>query len=152
MANRPWHYDLPWNSVRSGYRWMRRTFFTVSKPDGPYFVVDADLDELRELFGVRSHAPNWEFSYNYQGEDLNLARVFYDPNRGPDGVDWWQYHVRAFERDDGLVEFTGHVEPEPTEHAKPHLRGTGYDTSEAMDEFGRTLDAVPAIDVVEDPR
>jgi len=101
MANRPWHYDLPWNSVRSGYRWMRRTFFTVSKPDG---------------------------------------------------VDWWQYHVRAFERDDGLVEFTGHVEPEPTEHAKPHLRGTGYDTSEAMDEFGRTLDAVPAIDVVEDPR
>jgi len=150
---RPWHYDLPWNAFRSAYRWMRRTLFTKERHDErPHFVVDADLDELRELFGARSYAPNWEFSYNYRGEDLNLARVFYDPNRGPDGVVWWQYHVRGWVRDDGLVELAGHVEAEPTEHPKPHLRGESWATGEAIDEFGRVLDSVPAIEVVDDPR
>jgi hypothetical protein len=33
-------------------------------------------------------------------------------------IEWWQVHVRAWERDDGRTVLRAHWEPEPTEHPR----------------------------------
>jgi hypothetical protein len=105
-------------------------------------TVDAGLDEIRHALGRQSWAPNWEYSYYKRGEDLNLARVEYgsEPIRVGTGVDWWQAHVRGWERDDVVV-LRAHYEPEPTEHPKAHLDGVGHSIETGMQRLRDALDA-----------
>lgn len=151
-----WHEDLPWLQFRRLYRRMRRRFFTAPRPEGNYFLVDGrflaegsdiaaqrNVEAIEETLGSsRSYAPNWEFSYNYRGENLNLARVVHaDVEDHPD-VEWWQTHVRGWpsEQTPGSVLLRAHWEPEPTEHPHAHLDGVGYNHAYGMDLLAKHLD------------
>ena len=136
-----WHARLPWDWVRHAYRSFRRSWFTRNRPEyHEYIVVADDIDGLvpaertvLSVLGRESWSPNWEFSYNYRGEDINLAHVFYD-DREVDGdrYTWWQDHMRGWVHHDGSVWLTGHRELEPTEHAVGHLNAVGFDKDPAM--------------------
>lgn len=116
---------VPWHTIRQVYRSVRQQFFTVPEPTTPALVVDVGPTRVEDAFGQRSFAPNWEFSYNYRGEDINLARVERVPHK-PHGVAWWQTHLRGWEQEDGTLRLRAHWEPEPTEHPIPHLSETGF--------------------------
>lgn len=142
MSKPTWHSRLPWSRLRSWYRSLRRAFFSTSEPTHrPAVTVATDLDTLRRELGRRSFAPNWEYSYHKRGEDLNLAQVVYAPHpvRVGTGLEWFQTHVRGWERD-GVVVLRAHWEPEPTEHPKPHLDGVGHSLDGGMERLKQTLD------------
>ena len=126
-----WHASLPYGWVQHAYRSFRRRFFTKERPIGTYYRVEYSPEQLRRVFGRVSAAPNWEFSYNYKGEDINLARVYYDDTQDYDMV-WWQFHLRGWEHSDGSVWMRAHYEAEPTEHPEAHLEGTGTTMDEGM--------------------
>lgn len=133
-----WHDSLPYKMFQQFYRWFRRTFFSKPRPTGTYVVVDAFVADIEESLGRDSFAPNWEFSYNKKGEDLNLARIEFD--RHPDfDVVWWQTHVRGWYHE-GELWLMAHWEPEPTEHPKPHLHGDGYDRERGRSNLKSHLD------------
>ena len=110
---------VPYPWIQSLYRSFRRELFTRPRPTGRYLVVEPDVN-VRAVLGRKSYAPNWEFSYNYRDEDINLAQVVYDNIDGYDVV-WWQTHVRGWVHDDGRTWLSGHYEAEPTEHPYEHL-------------------------------
>jgi len=141
MAKPTWHGGLPWDRLRFAYRRLRSTLFSIPEPtDRPALTVDATVDELTEALGSQSWAPNWEYSYD-KGEDLNLARVEYAPHpiRVGTGVEWWQYHVRGWPRDDVVV-LRAHYEPAPTEHPRAHLDGVGHSLEGGMQQLRDALD------------
>jgi len=122
---------IPWHLVKTTWANIRKRWFTVEPPSGDYILVDEPIEELEEIFGVAFFAPNWETSYNYRGEDLNLARVFYDdrlhknfPNVDSDVV-WWQIHVRGW-REGNKTALNAHREAEATEHPEEHINGYGF--------------------------
>jgi hypothetical protein len=133
---------VPFDTVRRGYREMRKALFTTSRHDGMYLVVDGTPEEIRTTLGARSFAPNWEFSYHERGEVLNLARVVY-AREAVDGTTyrWWQTHVRGWVNDRGEVELGAHWELEPTENGNAHIDGVGIDVERGRDILGSTLDA-----------
>ena len=110
--------EIPYTLLRHAHRDLRRTLFTKPRPTGQYVIV-ADSVDAEAVLGRQSFAPNWEFSYNYRDEDLNLARVVHDDDT-QFAVEWWQTHVRGWKHD-GYWWFRAHYEPEPTEHPKEHL-------------------------------
>ena len=137
-----WHRSLPWPFLRQLYRDFRRTFFSKPRPEGTYLrLLDVTAAEVERDLGSKYFAPNWEFSYNKRGEDLNLARIEYasHPVRAGSGVEWMQTHVRGWEQD-GFIDLGAHYEPEPTEHAKEHLGGGPFSREGGMDNLRRTLD------------
>lgn len=125
--------------IRQTFRRIRKLLFTRERPDGAYFAVHAELEEVKEALGKHSFAPNWEFSYNYRGEDLNLAQVVFHRSKRHPNIVWWQTHVRGWEADD-TVEIRGHWEPEPTEHDEAHLQGLGFEKSIGMMNLRQVLE------------
>lgn len=140
--------NVPWTLVRQAYRNFRNTYFTVSVPrhKGSNILVRADIDEVRKTFGKDSYAPNWEFSYRYEGEDLNLAKVRYSEYDHYPDIVWWQTHIRGWDVEgvDGTI-LHAHEEPEPTEHPDAHLEERGFDVSKGFDRV-RTFLTKNAID------
>ena len=163
---------VPWASLRELHWWARRALFTKDPPPGPaLFVSDAELADvdlpdfvtpppadhpaaatdpatakMRALLGVSHFAPGWRSSYNYRGEDLNLARPFFWPysaTYGPHGerCDWWQCHVRGWsdEVPDG-IELAPHIEPTPGDHPAAHAVGTGLDREPGIETLGDILE------------
>lgn len=134
---------VPWRLVRRAFRRFREVWFGIDEPSGPAFLVtprsgellyeDTEelLDALEHAFGTYSYAPNWETSYHYYGEQLNLARVVYHETEEYPGVKWWQYHVRAFRHPDGRVRLRYHFETEPTENPDAHYVEDGFEFEQA---------------------
>ncbi len=131
--------QLPFKLIRSVYRGVRKTLLTKPRPDGEYLVVTKRVPYLERLLGQHSYAPNWELSYNYRGEDLNLARVTYDRFAETD-VWWWQTHVRGWERG-GKVWLHAHYEPEPVENPRRHMTGVEHDV-DGNEQLARVLNDV----------
>lgn len=129
---------LPWNLLKRWYRLARLEWFTVGRHSGEYLVVDMEVGEVERLLGSLHFAPNWEFSYHKRGEDLNLARVSY-AGAGPDGVEWWQDHVRGWDLGDGRTALKAHWEPEPTESPRVHARGALQERESGMDALRHVL-------------
>lgn len=144
MSRPRWHRDLPWREFMRFWRWLRRAFFTSSRPEGPHLYVepgsaggDPESLLLRTL-GRRGYGPGHRFSYD-KGEDVNLRNVYRDIDRA-DGVEWWQDHVRAWITAEGGLWLSAHVEPAPEDHPKAHLDGTGASRAEGLDQLATTLD------------
>lgn len=136
-----WHRDLPWQTIRLSYRWMRRNYFQVDRQEGEYLVVPAsEIGRIEPALGQFSFAPNWEQSY-YKGEVINLARVYYDERVFDDEtILWWQTHARGFLHDDGSMWIRGHDEAEPTEYPVPHLDGVDYSIEKGLNDIAMYLD------------
>lgn len=134
-----WHSSLPWHRIRSAYRSARTAFFTAPRPEGEYILVEGmDPDGVARVYGQQSYAPNWEFSYNKRGEDVNLARVKHEPI---DGVDWWQDHLRGWHHEGVGMLLRCHWEAEPTEAPDEHLATDGWDLRRGMINARRVLEA-----------
>lgn len=135
------HTNWPWHTVQRAYSRFRSRFFTVDRPPEKYFRVDATKNEIEYEFGIRSWAPNWEFSYNKRGERINLARVVYEPRKiNGEEYTWWQAHVRGWQMPNGRFDLGGHWETEPTEHPTAHLNGVGWDRNRGMENIKTVLD------------
>lgn len=136
-----WHAGLPWQRLKAWYRRGRSHIFRAPRPRGRYVRVPLGVGpNLREVFGRRYYAPNWETSYYKRGEVLNLARVEYDP-REVDGTEyrWWQTHVRGWLHSDSMW-LSAHYELEPTEHPNAHILGVGHDPRVGRERIKQTLD------------
>lgn len=123
-------HEAPLKNLRRSYWWIRKTFFTRPRSETPAFLVEATKPEIQRLFGRHYFEPNWELSYNYHGEVLNLRRVEF----GDDAeYEWWQVHIRGYEHTDSSIELTAHYETEPAEHPDAHIDLHGLDVSHGMD-------------------
>lgn len=109
---------LPWRAFRRLLFELRKTFFSVEKPDGPSFTVDRTLRDIKTTLGDNSYNPAWPLSYHYHGEDYNARMYYFDPERVHPHR---QVHVRGFKQDNGGVELVAHEEPAPEHHPKAHL-------------------------------
>lgn len=142
--------DVPWDALRRTHRRLRKLFFSKDRKDLPYIKVDATAEEVERELGKHSFAPNWEFSYYYRGEDVNLARVIYEATDAHPDIVWWQVHVRGFVTEGG-IELQAHWEPEPTEHDVDHIEGVGYDNERGIDMLSKYVEETD-LTVVEDAR
>lgn len=141
---------VPWPYIQWKLRWFRKAFYTIERPERDrYFVVDAERDEVIEALGRLSFAPNWELSYNYEGEDLNLSRVMYEESEEYD-IRWWQVHVRGYVAEDG-IKLEAHWEAEPSEHPEEHIDEVGFDIDRGIEELGHYLEQTD-LTISNDPR
>lgn len=97
------------------------------------------MEDVRSTLGSRYFAPNWEFSSNERGEDMNLARIEYEHREVRDQeLVWWRTHVRGPKQDDGSGRLRPHDELEPTEYDQHH--GIGVDVAAGTDVVAAVLD------------
>jgi hypothetical protein len=130
-----------WDALRTFYRDFRRAVATAEEHGGPALVVSGTLEDVRAALGRQHFAPNWEFSYNKRGEDLNLARITYDRREvGHHEYVWWQTHVRGWEQADDSIRLRAHYELEPTEYDQDHIDGIGVDVAAGVDGTARALE------------
>lgn len=131
-----------WDGLRTLFRNVRRVVATSSEHDGQALVVSADVSTVTAALGARYFAPNWEFSYYERGEDLNLARIVYEPRTVRNHeYRWWQTHVRGWSQGDGSIRLRPHYELEPTENDQDHIEGVGVDIERGTDRVAAILDA-----------
>lgn len=129
-----------WDGLRTFYRDFRRVVATGEEHSGLALVVSDTVEELTAALGRQYFAPNWEFSYNERGEDLNLARIEYNHREvGHHEYVWWQTHVRGWEQGDGSIRLRPHYELEPTEYDQDHINGIGVDVPTGVDNVAQAL-------------
>lgn len=122
----------PLKMTKFGLWWLRKTVFTKPKPTNPAIFVELTEPEIVALLGRHHFEPNWELSYSYRNETLNIRRVVYDSDHRQ-GYEWWQVHIRGYRReagdpfDDPTFELAAHFELEPTEHPKGHVDHVGLE-------------------------
>jgi hypothetical protein len=137
----------PAKMARFALWWLRKTVFTKAKPDNPAFFVTLSESELLEVFGGAYFEPNWELSYSYRNETLNLRRVEYvsDHTDYPE-YRWWQVHIRGYEHDSTVgevstFELAAHYELEPTEYPRGHVEHVGLEIRRGAIAVRDVLDA-----------
>lgn len=116
----------------------RGRFFTRPKPLESAFVVDREVEELERLLGEAHFEPNWDLSFAYFGEVLNLRRVVYAADH-PLGYRWWQVHVRGYHHPEG-VELTAHFETDPSEYPDAHVDRVGIDVDRGLEVLREVLE------------
>lgn len=147
--------NLPWKSIRRLVYQFRKQFFVeeVDPFEPPYFASDTDVDAVRsELAGVVPVDPGpwagvgftngWEISYHYKEEDLNMRLPIHVPGgrpSDPEDREYYQFHVRGWRLEGGEVVLNMHVELEPTQYPRAHLRGEQLSESTAFDLFEREI-------------
>lgn len=117
---------------------VRGRFFTRPKPVEPAVIVPLSPDEAERVLGERHFAPNWDMSFAYFGEVLNLRRVEYVTDH-PSGYEWWQVHVRGYHHPEGL-ELTAHFETDPSETPDAHVDRVGIDIDRGLEELVAVLE------------
>lgn len=116
----------------------RGRFFTRPKPPEPALVVDRTTDEVERVLGEAHFAPNWDMSFAYFGEVVNLRRVEYVPDHSLP-YHWWQVHVRGYHHPKGL-ELTAHFETNPSEYPDAHVDRVGIDVPRGLETLRTVLD------------
>lgn len=116
------------------YTGIRNTFFTRERKDGRYIRVGAECDRVKEILRRADTAEWYQFSYHYQGEDINRRRPYYNSR------DWdFQWHVRGWENEVGGTDLRAHVETDPIKHPREHIDGDMFDEELGMQELKRVL-------------
>lgn len=120
---------VPWNKALLYFDYFRRRFFSVEVPSRhPEVYVEEDYEDLREMFRKEHFMVSWPFSYNYEGEVMNVMRPEYED----DEYNFYQTHVRAFESEDGYY-LLAHHELDPTDYPKEHLDEVNYDVPKGVE-------------------
>ncbi|WP_247002395.1 hypothetical protein [Halosolutus gelatinilyticus] len=117
---------------------IRGRLFTRSKPLEPALLVSRSVDDIERALGERHFEPNWDMSFAYFGEVLNLRRVEYVGDRHSK-FDWWQVHVRGYHHPDG-VELTAHFETDPSEYPDAHVERVGIDIDRGLETLTSALE------------
>lgn len=117
---------------------VRGRFFSRAKPLEPSVIVSLGEHEVQRVLGHRHFASNWDMSFAYFGEVLNLRRVEYVVDH-PTGYEWWQIHVRGYHHPEGL-ELTAHFETDPSETPDAHVDRIGIDIDRGLEELIAVLE------------
>lgn len=107
--------SLPWRAIERVLLALRRSFFTVKKPDTA--TINRPIGEVREALLENHFEDGWILSYRYHGEDANLRR----PAGKQDGLNR-QTHVRLWDNGDGTTGVVAHEEASPLQHPGAHIR------------------------------
>lgn len=120
--------DIPWETVDTAIRAFRVAWFTREKPDVTSFVVSETVEDIEDRLRRDFNYEGSPYSYNYEGEILNLRR--------PEGVDSdgipMEHHIRGFEVEDG-VEMLCQLEPSRYEAKEEHLSSGAVDWEAGKD-------------------
>jgi len=106
---------LPWRAIERLGLTLRRSYFTVRKPDTA--TIDRPIREVRAALLNNHFEDGWILSYRYKGEDANLRR----PTGKQDGKNR-QTHVRLWDNGDGATGVVAHEEASPLQHPGAHIR------------------------------
>lgn len=109
------------NLLAVAFGMFRTKFFTIQPRGEKIYTEVGSIEELRKALGRSGWHNDKELSYNYEGEQLNMATYYYDSAKE---YPWRQAHIRAFPTDrDDVVELRPHDEPTPTDHPEAHYSG-----------------------------
>lgn len=117
--------DYPIDLIKHNIFIGRRLFFRIDKPDGLYLIVKMKEGDIKRILGNNHFQPDWKLSYYSSGEDINMARPYYNDSTDHD-IEWWQVHVRGWESNN-IIKLSAHVEAHPLQHWREHLNGVGKD-------------------------
>lgn len=106
---------------------IRESIFAQETPDEMDMVVDIEIEELERILGAEYFTNAEETSFYFRGEDLNMARPKYIDNEWK----WYQTHIRAWEREDGL-HLSIHQELDPTMYPQEHMNLVEYTKEPAV--------------------
>ena len=108
-------------TIVDSVRLIRGLAFTKERHQ-PQILVEAKEACLVKTLGRAGYVHPWVLSYNYRGEDRNLARFFYDYENYP-RFPYRQDHIRLYvdEYPPKVVGLAGHTEPSSVNHRQGHL-------------------------------
>ena len=127
---------LGWDAKLVLFRFVRRNWFTVPKPEHPTHVVEDSPEDVELELAKLGFAPDWPLSYRYKGERANLRYFFYDPTKK---LPHRQLHVRLFVHPRG-TEIMAHIEPTPEHHPDVHLDEGDMEFEAAVEWVAEELD------------
>jgi hypothetical protein len=115
--------DLPWKATRRLIYTARRRIplFDRPWPEAVSRRTELTVGRIRRTIGPQGYNPAFFLSYEYQGEDLNARRYYFDPTRD---YPHRQMHVRARQAEDG-ADVHAHEEPAPEHHPRAHIEERG---------------------------
>ena len=128
-AERRQTYIMALNLFTRLVEWIRRTYFNRPWPDRPRLLIDADVGELERWLREERRFEGTPYTYEYEGEVLNLRAPWGLDDRGRQR----ELHVRAREIDGPMgatLEVITHTELSRYEHKQEHIDGVGLDWSE----------------------
>jgi len=109
---------LPLKAYLRIYEAVRDFAFRHERVDTICVRVKMTAAQAERMLARHHFTRDFEFSYNYEGEDLNMRRTLYKD----DEYEWYQLHVRGFEVQGGeALELQGHTELTPTDHPNKHI-------------------------------
>lgn len=128
---------IPWRMLLRWYSIIRSVLFVYRRVETDCFVLNMGVKEAETLFGKRFFTKDWEFSYSYRGEDLNMRRPLYKE----DEWKWYQLHIRGFLTEGGeKIEIQGHTELEPFDHPRAHFNNVNLSRGEGFSMIKDILD------------
>jgi len=142
---------LPFRYFRRMLRDFGNRYFGKPRPRGvPGIVVDAGPDELDKAFRPRHYEPAGLFSYQYDGEVLNLRRPDdFDPDPVTGEPVAMENHIRGFALDSGKTFLLAHYEANRFSETSDHFDAENFswDTGAAttatdLDELGLEYERV----------
>jgi len=127
---------LPWQTVFQATYLFRRYVFAKEPEDVDYMVVeDVTTEELQRLFFAEGFLKGDYASYYYYGEELNVVEGMYKD----DEYEWYQFHIRGFETDDGM-QLRPHTELYWRIYPKKHIKLVNLDVAEGIELMKPVLD------------
>jgi hypothetical protein len=126
-----WDYYTPKRStvrlLGKLYMTARGALFTKKMKDAKYLRIDISIANL-EMMLREVYYDDWsEFSFHYEGEDLNMRRPFYMDGEQND----YQHHIRAWGKDN-KVYLRAHNELCAKDHPVLHLKAKGLNHDKGM--------------------
>jgi len=115
-------------------------FFTIQTKHSQQ-AIDGTLSEFIDYCAQRGYEPEWPLSYRYDGEDANLRRYYFNPEKE---YPHRQVHVRGFERG-GQLTIYAHEEPSALHHPIKHIKSNDMtDVTEwVADEYTSQTSLIP---------
>ena len=120
---------LPWQTLFQSTYLIRRYLFAKRPGSVDYMIVKGESSEtLQRLFLSEGLMKGDYASYYYFGEDLNMVSGLYKD----DEYEWYQYHVRGFDDDEG-IRLRPHTELYWRVYPKKHVKLVNLDISEGIE-------------------
>ena len=128
---------LPWQALfQITYLFRRYVFARQPERVNHMIVENKSPDQLQRLFLKQGLMKGDYASYYYYGENLNMVRGLFKRDR----YEWYQYHVRGFERDSGTL-LRPHTELYWRVYPRKHMQFVNLDVDEGIEITKSILDA-----------
>lgn len=133
---------LPLRALRQAWGGISAKYFTTARPrEVPALLVDAEIDEIEaQLRNIHFESVDL-YSYEYEGEVLNLRRPDGPNEKLAGGPIPTELHVRFFKTADGRLLCLAHHEASRFEAWKAHIKETLFSWERGREKFSGVLSA-----------